>query len=174
MAVDKKNIDWYEKSKEFFDKIENKEDFERIIQELQTIQENLIDKKTSIDKVKQELQNAQEQIRKFNIDKKDKNNIDKSFEKLYNNNEESLEINQLNTIFESIINLLRKHISDELTTLKWSIDPLEGRPSDVKKWIRESDRSFREYFANAAKNESSTIGRRAAEKINDILNSDLA
>jgi len=64
------------------------------------------------------LQNAQEQIRKFNIDKKDKANIDENFEKLYNNNEEKLEIDQLNVIFESIINLLRKHISAELTTLK--------------------------------------------------------
>ena len=174
MTVDKIRVDWYEKSKKIFDKVENKEDFERIIQELQTIQDSLIDKKISIDKVKQELQNAQEQIRKFNIDKKDKANIDENFEKLYNNNEEKLEIDQLNVIFESIINLLRKHISAELTTLKWSIDPLEGRPSDVKKWIRESDKSFREYFANAAKNESSTLGRRAAEKINDILNNDLA
>ncbi len=173
MAVDKTNIDWYKKSKKVFDKVENKEDFEKIIYELQTIQDSLIDKKTNIDKVRKELQYAQEQIRKFNLDKKDKDNIDKNFEKLYNNNEE-IEINNLNIIFGNIINLLRKHVSDELITLKWSIDPLEGRPSDVKEWIRRTDMGFRKFFANAAKNESSTIGRRAAERINDILNDDLA
>ena len=173
MAVDKANIDWYKKSKKVFDKVEDKEDFEKIIYELQTIQDSLIDKKTNIDKVRKELQYAQEQIRKFNLDKKDKDNIDKNFEKLYNNNEE-IEINNLNIIFGNIINLLRKHVSDELITLKWSIDPLEGRPSDVKEWIRRTDMGFRKFFANAAKNESSTIGRRAAERINDILNDDLA
>ena len=173
MAVDKTNIDWYKKSKKVFDKVEDKEDFEKIIYELQTIQDSLIDKKTNIDKVRKELQYAQEQIRKFNLDKKDKDNIDKNFEKLYNNNEE-IEINNLNIIFGNIINLLRKHVSDELITLKWSIDPLEGRPSDVKEWIRRTDMGFRKFFANAAKNESSTIGRRAAERINDILNDDLA
>jgi len=173
MAVDKTNIDWYKKSKKVFDKVENKEDFEKIIYELQTIQDSLIDKKTNIDKVRKELQYTQEQIRKFNLDKKDKDNIDKNFEKLYNNNEE-IEINNLNIIFGNIINLLRKHVSDELITLKWSIDPLEGRPSDVKEWIRRTDMGFRKFFANAAKNESSTIGRRAAERINDILNDDLA
>lgn len=170
MATDKTNIDWYKK---VFNKVENKEDFERIIQELQSIQDSLVEEEINIDKVKQELKKAQEQIRKFNIDEKDKDNIDKNFEKLYSNNEK-MEINKLNIIFENIINLLKKHISDELVALKWSIDPLKGRPSDVKKWIRESDRKFREYFANAAKDEPSTIGRRAAKEINNLLNGNLA
>lgn len=173
MAVDKTNIDWYKERKNVFDKIENKEDFERIIQELQTIQENLVDKKISIDKVKKELQKAQEQIRMSNIEQKNKDNIDQNFEKLYNNSEQNLEISQLNIIFESIISSLKDHINSELITLKWSIDPLKGRPDDVKKWIRNSDEKFRKYFADAAENEPSNLGRRAAKKIRDILNSDL-
>ena len=99
MAVDQLNINWYKKSKRVSDKIENKENFERIIQELQTIQESLVSKKIDIDKVKNELQETQKQIRMSNIEQKDKDDIDQNFEKLYNNNDESLEIDQLNLIF---------------------------------------------------------------------------
>ena len=86
-----------------------------------------------------------------NIEQKDNDDIDQNFEKLYNNNDESLEIDQLNLIFENIINLLKENISSELNTLRWNIDSSNDRPDDAKEWIAIATNNLDNTINNAAK-----------------------
>lgn len=152
--------------------------FEKIKKDLSPIQENLAEQKITVDEAKSELKKINEWLQWTKLEKKDKKEIWKAFEKLMKL-EKNIDENTLKNEVEEIIKLVKKLTKRDLTNLKRGIQQNKQRrnperPDEVQEWINESDKNFRDQFAYAAEHEPNIAARIAAIAINDILKDDLA
>ena len=114
--------------------------FEKAKEELNPIQENLIEKKITIDEAKSELKKINEWIQWTKLERKDKKEIWKAFEKLMKLEKNIDEITLKNEVDE-IINLLSIVTKRDLASLKNNIKSnknLENRSPEVQDWIEKS------------------------------------
>lgn len=115
----------------------------RIKEDLTPIQENLSEKKITINEAKSELIKINERLQSTKLEKNDKKEIWKAFDKLIKL-EKNIDENTLkNEVFE-IINLLETLTKRDLANLKHSVIKsknfkwIENRPSNVQQWIKQS------------------------------------
>lgn len=138
---------------------------EQAKEEISPIQENLANQRITIDEAKKELQKINERLQSSNIDKEEKAEIWKAFEKL-NQLERNVEEQNLSTEVSEIIKTLEKLITLELNNLKFDIQKSQNhiqnwknsRPIDVQEWIQQSETAINNTIESAAQ-DSNPIAR---------------
>ena len=143
--------------------------FDKAREELNPIQENLIEKKITIDEAKSELKKINEWIQWTKLEKKDKKEIWKAFEKLMKLEKNIDEITLKNEVDE-IVNLLKIITKRDLVNLKKNIKnkKIETRSPDVQDWIEKSSKNL-DLTINDASEDSNPIAKwagRAMKRLN--------
>ena len=143
--------------------------FEKAKKELTPIQENLIEKKITIDEAKTELKKINEWLQWTKLEKKDKKEIWKAFEKLLKL-EKNIDENSLKNEVEEIINLLKNITKKDLAHLEKNIrnNQIEDRTPEVQDWIEKSSTNFDLTVHNAAKDKNS-IARKIGERMEYLM-----
>ena len=136
--------------------------FEKIREDLNPLQENLSEKKITVDEAKTELKKINEWIQWSKLEKKDKKEIWKAFEKLIKLEENIDEISLKNEV-DGIINLLRTITKRDLANLKRWIQ------QNKQWWNSERTPEVQEWIDVALKNFDSTVNE-ASEDKNPIAN----
>ena len=127
-----------------YEELSESQIFEKAKEELSPIQENLIEKKITITEAKTELKKINEWIQWTKLEKKDKKEIWKAFEKLMKL-EKNIDETTLKNEVDEIINLLRIVTKRDLASLKKNIKSnknLENRSPEVQDWIKESSKNL--------------------------------
>lgn len=132
------------------EKLAESQIFEKIKEDLNPIQENLVEKKITVDEAKSELKKIDEWLKWTNLEQKEKKNIWKAFEKLIRL-EEDVDVNTLNDEVGEIINLLENITKGDLANLKNEVGVkwINGRPIKVQEWIEEASNDFESVVSNA-------------------------
>ena len=143
-----------------YEELSESQIFEKAKEELSPIQENLIEKKITIDEAKTELKKINEWIQWTKLEKKDKKEIWKAFEKLANLEKNIDEITLKNEVDE-LINLLKIITKRDLANLKKEIKSkeTEDRPIEVQDWIEESSKNL-DLTINDASEDKNIIAKR--------------
>ena len=117
--------------------------FEKAKEELNPIQENLVERKITVGEAKSELKKINEWIQCTRLEKKDKKEIWRAFEKLIKLEKSIDEISLKNEVDE-VINLLRIITKRNLANLKKNIKSksVDNRPVEVQNWIEESSKNL--------------------------------
>ncbi len=114
------------------DKLENNENsqnyveltenqiFEKIKEDLNPIQENLAEKKITLNEAKSELKKINERIQWTKLEKKDKKEIWKAFDKLIKNIDENTLKDEVIEIIKLLNNLTKKDLASLKQNIKWS------------------------------------------------------
>jgi hypothetical protein len=136
--------------------------FKKIKEDLNPIQENLSDKKITINEAKSELKKINERLQWTKLEKKDKKEIWKAFEKLIKL-EKDIDENSLKDEVKEIINLLETLTKKDLANLKQGIQKNKQRwnperPPEVQEWIDKSGEKISELIT-AAKNDKNRFVR---------------
>ena len=156
------------------DKAENNEKFqnyveltesqilEKIKEDLNPIQENLAEKKITINEAKSELKKINEWLQWSKLEKKDKKEIWKAFEKLIKK-KKNIDENILKNEVDEIIKLVENLTKRDLANLKRGIQQNKQRrnperPTEVQEGIDESREKIPELIA-AAKNDKNRFVR---------------
>ncbi len=147
-----------------------KQIFEKIKEDLNPIQENLVEKKITIDEARSELKKIIERIQQTKLEQEKKKEIWNTFDDLINNLEENFEKNNLKTEFNEVVGLLEKLIQKDLATLKWNVQQNKQwwnpeRPIDVQQWIDIASTNLE----NLPDNDINWIANRALNKIHEFL-----
>lgn len=128
-------------------KVENNEESQnyvelaKILDELKRIQKDLESHKKDINKTKDKFEELNKQIQWSKLEKKNKENIQKTFDKLAKNLEKNMEENYLRAEFNKIINPLEQFIQKDLADLQQNIQQNNKqrrnpkRPLGVNEWI---------------------------------------
>jgi len=144
--------------------------FEKAKEELNPIQENLIEKKITIDEAKSELKKINEWIQWTKLERKDKKEIWKAFEKLMKLEKNIDEITLKNEVDE-IINLLSIVTKRDLASLKNNIKinkNLENRSPEVQDWIEKSSANLDLTIHDATKDKN-PIARKIGERMEYLM-----
>lgn len=144
--------------------------FEKAKEELNPIQENLIEKKITIDEAKSELKKINEWIQWTKLERKDKKEIWKAFEKLMKLEKNIDEITLKNEVDE-IINLLSIVTKRDLASLKNNIKSnknLENRSPEVQDWIEKSSANLGLTIHDATKDKN-PIARKIGERMEYLM-----
>jgi len=144
--------------------------FEKAKEELNPIQENLIEKKITIDEAKSELKKINEWIQWTKLERKDKKEIWKAFEKLMKLEKNIDEITLKNEVDE-IINLLSIVTKRDLASLKNNIKSnknLENRSPEVQDWIEKSSANLDLTIHDATKDKN-PIARKIGERMEYLM-----
>ena len=141
--------------------------FEKVQKDLKTIYENLNDKKTTIIEAKNELNKVNEWLQKSNIEKKDKVEIWKAFEKL-SNLEKNIDEYSLQKEVNEVVKLLETFTNRELTKLKYNIRQNPARPFEVLKWLEKSKKNLATTVENATK-DNNPIARWIGELMKRLI-----
>ena len=143
--------------------------FEKAKKELTPIQENLIEKKITIDEAKTELKKINEWLQWTKLEKKDKKETWKAFEKLLKL-EKNIDENSLKNEVEEIINLLKNITKKDLAHLEKNIrnNQIEDRTPEVQDWIEKSSTNFDLTVHNAAKDKN-PIARKIGERMEYLM-----
>ena len=136
--------------------------FEKIKKDLNPIQENLAEKKITINEAKSELKKINEWLQWTKLEKKDKKEIWKAFEKLIKL-EKNIDENALKNEVDEIVNLVEKLTKKDLANLKRGIQQNKQRrnperSTEVQEWINKSGEKIPELIA-AAKNDENRFVR---------------
>ena len=147
-----------------------KQIFEKIKEDLNPIQENLVEKKITIDEARSELKKIIERIQQTKLEQEKKKEIWNTFDDLINNLEENFEKNNLKTEFNEVVGLLENLIQKDLATLKWNVQQNKQwwnpeRPIDVQQWIDIASNNLE----NLPDNDINWIANRALNKIHEFL-----
>ena len=141
-------------------KVENNEESQnyvelaKIIDELKRIQKDLEIHKKDINKTKDKFEEINKQIQWSKLEKKNKENIQKTFDKLAKNLEKNMEENYLRAEFNKIINPLEQFIQKDLADLQQNIQQNNKqrrnpkRPLDVNEWIYTAAKKIDEIAEN--------------------------
>jgi len=143
-----------------YEELSESQIFEKAKEELSPIQENLIEKKITITEAKTELKKINEWIQWTKLEKKDKKEIWKAFEKLMKL-EKNIDETTLKNEVDEIINLLRIVTKRDLASLKKNIKSnknLENRSPEVQDWIKESSKNL-DLTINDASEDGNFIAR---------------
>ena len=144
--------------------------FEKIKEDLNPIQENLAEKKITINEAKTELKKINEWIQWTKLEKKDKKEIWKAFEKLMKLEKNIDEITLKNEVDE-IINLLSIVTKRDLASLKNNIKSnknLENRSPEVQDWIEKSSENLDLTIHDATKDKN-PIARKIGERMEYLM-----
>ena len=147
--------------------------FEKAKKELTPIQENLIEKKITIDEAKTELKKINEWLQWTKLEKKDKKEIWKAFEKLINL-EKNIDKTALKDEVNEIINLLETLTKKDLANLKHDVVKyknltwIENRPEDVQDWIVKSSSDLNQTINNAAEDKN-PVARKIWERMQKLI-----
>lgn len=153
-----------------YEKLSESQIFEKAKEELNPIQENLIEKKITIDEAKSELKKINEWIQWTKLEKKDKKEIWKAFEKLMKLEKNIDEITLKNEVDE-IINLLSIVTKRDLASLKNNIKSnksLESRSPEVQDWIEKSSANLDLTIHDATKDKN-PIARKIGERMEYLM-----
>lgn len=152
-----------------YKKLSESEIFDKAREELNPIQENLVEKKITIDEAKSELKKINEWIQWTKLEKKDKKEIWKAFEKLIKLEKDVDEISLKNEVDE-IINLLRIVTKRDLANLKKNIESknLNNRSSEVQDWINLASNNFEKTVHEASKDKN-IVARKVGELMEYLL-----
>ena len=143
--------------------------FEKIKEELDPIQENLAEKKITINDAKSELKKINEWLQWTKLEKKDKIEIWKAFEKLIKL-EKNIDENTLKDEVNEIINLLETLTKKDLANLKQWVQHNKQRrnperPPEVQEWINIASNNLK----NLPDNDINWVANRALKKIHEYL-----
>ena len=132
--------------------------FEKIKKDLNPIQENLSEKKITVDEAKSELKKINEWLQWTKLEKKDKKEIWKAFEKLIKL-EKNIDENTLKNEVNEIVKLVEKLTKKDLANLKRGIQQNKQRrnperPAKVQEWIDESGEKIPKLIADAKNDEN--------------------
>ena len=153
-----------------YEELSESQIFEKAKEELNPIQENLIEKKITIDEAKSELKKINEWIQWTKLEKKDKKEIWKAFEKLMKLEKNIDEITLKNEVDE-IINLLSIVTKRDLASLKNNIKSnknLENRSPEVQDWIEKSSETLDLTIHDATKDKN-PIARKIGERMEYLM-----
>ena len=100
-----------------YEELSESQIFEKARDELNPIQNNLIERKITVDEAKSELKKINEWLQWTKLEKKDKKEIWKAFEKLIKL-EKNIDENTLKNEVDEIINLLKTLTKKDLANLK--------------------------------------------------------
>ena len=153
-----------------YEKLSESQIFEKAKEELNPIQENLIEKKITIDEAKSELKKINEWIQWTKLERKDKKEIWKAFEKLMKLEKNIDEITLKNEVDE-IINLLSIVTKRDLASLKNNIKSnksLESRSPEVQDWIEKSSANLDLTIHDATKDKN-PIARKIGERMEYLM-----
>jgi len=146
--------------------------FEKIKEDLNPIQENLVEKKITINDAKSELKKINEWLQWTKLENKDKKEIWKAFEKLIKL-EKNVDENTLKNEVEEIIKLIEKLTKRDLAHLKWWVQQNKQRwnterSTEVQKWINESSNNLVSTI-NDAKKDKNRIARKMGERMEYLM-----
>ena len=146
--------------------------FEKIKEDLNPIQENLAEKKITVEKAKYELKKINEWLQWTKLEKKDKKEIWKAFEKLIKL-EKNIDENTLKDEVDEIINLLEQLTKKDLANLKRWIQQNKQRrnperTTEVQKWIDESANNLASTIYDASQDKN-PIARKIWERMNYLM-----
>lgn len=153
-----------------YEELSESQIFEKAKEELNPIQENLIEKKITIDEAKSELKKINEWIQWTKLERKDKKEIWKAFEKLMKLEKNIDEITLKNEVDE-IINLLSIVTKRDLASLKNNIKSnksLESRSPEVQDWIEKSSANLDLTIHDATKDKN-PIARKIGERMEYLM-----
>ena len=139
-----------------YEELSESQIFEKAREELNPIQNNLIERKITVDEAKSELKKINEWLQWTKLEKKDKKEIWKAFEKLIKL-EKNIDENTLKNEVDEIINLLKTLTKKDLANLKNNVKnnkKLENRPPEVQQWIEESSNNLALDIHNATQDKN--------------------
>ena len=165
------NAENYKKSQNYVELTES-QIFEKIKEDLNPIQENLVEKKITINDAKSELKKINEWLQWTKLENKDKKEIWKAFEKLIKL-EKNVDENTLKNEVEEIIKLIEKLTKRDLAHLKWWVQQNKQRwnterSTEVQKWINESSNNLVSTI-NDAKEDKNRIARKMGERMEYLM-----
>ena len=161
------------KNSQNYDKLTENQIFEKIKEDLTPIQESLSEKKITVDEAKNELQKINERLQWSNLEKKDKKEIWKAFEKLINL-EKNIDETALKDEVNEIINLLETLTKKDLANLKHDVVKyknltwIENRPEDVQDWIVKSSSDLNQTINNAAEDKN-PVARKIWKRMQKLI-----
>ena len=120
-----------------YEKLSERQIFEKIKEDLSPIQENLSEKKITVNEAKTELKKINEWLQWMKIEQKDKKEIWKAFEELIKL-EKNIDENSLESEIIEVMNLVDSVTKRDLENLKRDID----RPIKVQEWINKSSKNL--------------------------------
>ncbi len=120
-----------------YEKLSERQIFEKIKEDLSPIQENLSEKKITVNEAKTELKKINEWLQWMKIEQKDKKEIWKVFEELIKL-EKNIDENSLESEIIEVMNLVDSVTKRDLENLKRGID----RPIKVQEWINKSSKNL--------------------------------
>ena len=143
--------------------------FEKIKKDLSAIQENLAEQKITVDEAKSELKKINEWLQWTKLEKKDKKEIWKAFEKLMKL-EKNIDENTLKNEVNEIVKLVEKLTKKDLADLKWNVQQNKQRrnperPAEVQEWIDKASDNLK----NLPDNDKNLVANWALKKIHEYL-----
>jgi len=144
--------------------------FEKIKEDLNPIQENLVEKRITVDEAKSEVKKINEWLQWTKLEKKDKIEIWKAFEKLIKL-EENVDENTFKDEVGEVIKLLETLTKRDLANLKRGIQQNEQqrwnpvRSPEVQEWIDIASNNLK----NLPDNDKNWVANRALKKIHEYL-----
>ena len=167
------------KNPQNYDKLTENQIFERIKEDLTPIQESLSEKKITVDEAKSELQKINERLQWSNLEKKDKKEIWKAFEKLINleknidetalKDEVNEIINLLETLTKKDLANLEKNIKQKHTSQKFEQESKkETQYSSADRWRKDSSDQFNSTVHEAAKDKN-PFARKIGERMEYLM-----
>ena len=143
--------------------------FEKIKKDLSPIQENLAEKKITINEAKSELKKINEWLQWTKLEKKDKKEIWKAFEKLIKL-EKNIDENTLKNEVDEIVKLVEKLTKKDLADLKWNVQQNKQRrnperPAEVQEWIDKASDNLK----SLPDNDENLVANWALKKIHEYL-----
>lgn len=146
--------------------------FERIKEELNPIQENLVEKKITIDEARTELKRINEWIQWIELEQKDKKEVWKIFEnlvKLEQIVDENVLRDEVNEVIKLLENLTRKDLASLQQTVQqmnfqWNFE----RPVVVQQWIDMASNDL-ETTIHGASQDRNPIARKMGERMERLM-----
>jgi len=134
--------------------LQERQILEKIKDDLNPIQEDLLEKKITVDDARYELKKINEWIQWTKLEQEDKKEIWKAFEKLVKL-EENIDENLLKDEVEEIIKLVEKLTKKDLVNLKQGIQQNHQwwnpeRRIEVQEWINVASNNLNKTINNAA------------------------
>ena len=161
-----------------YKELSESEIFEKARKELNPIQENLIEKRITIDEAKSELKKINEWIQWTKLEKKDKKEIWKAFEKLMKL-EKNIDETTLRDEVNEVINLLRTITKKDLDNLEKNVKKnarknikknkkLNDRDPEIQDWIDTSSNNF-EKTVHEASEDQNPIAKKIGERMEKLM-----
>ena len=126
--------------------------FEKVKEEITPIQENLSEKRITVEKARDDLQKINERIQSSKLEKKDKKEFWKAFEKL-TKLEKNVDEKHLKVEVDKIINLLEIHTKSDLANLEHDVQKIKNqspeRSAEAKEWLKKASQNLEETISSA-------------------------